>query len=667
MTTKPKLAAHDLSQPSTGGVPPPSTAQLPQSTTSGSSTTTTTPPSSVSVSAVVVKSEAETAESNAASNAPSDSAKQAPTKEYVGGYVHKLKKAWIKSYNDPTEGGGQQPPSGSNTSSSTSPQLTRATPSPAGSNKSSGSSKGGGFPNAVKSAAEALTRMNGHYHRGRGLSSAKGVGGDDDDLNGGDDLSSADEFGEDESSNSHQAKATNSKGKTGGKKGKPGPKPKGRPGPKARGRGKGGSGNSSAKQMDSDSYNSESEKESDSSKASSSRKSETVTTTGKKRGRKPHKNGGSKSGGKEHHSQYAAASNGVNGEPKVKKLKIDLSSNGIVSSVVISSGKSSDPFARPSISQLKKTGDSFLQDASCFEVAPKLAKCRECRGSHAQRQKQSLANIFCRFYAFRRLRYTKNGQIAQAGFCDPKQDAQIDDLKLWLPSQDLSPANMDKDTAKIILRHLSEQFYTIYRQEEEATALHMSEDLTVAWKRVVQGVREMCDVCEATLFNKHWACGKCGFVACIDCYRARAARQEEEETARRRRRQKDRDADSNNSSSSRLVDSGGGNYSDDEFDDGNSNSSMKSTTGLNSSDRDGYSWLYCTNRHSHEPDMMMLTQIIAGDALDEVSNKLRLMAQLHRKASNALTNGWKEPIPKQHSGIKNETLIKDEEEVRAWL
>lgn len=44
-------------------------------------------------------------------------------------------------------------------------------------------------------------------------------------------------------------------------------------------------------------------------------------------------------------------------------------------------------------------------------------------------------------------------------------------------------------------------------------------DKTVAWKRVVQGVREMCDVCETTLFNFHWACGKCGFVVCLDCYK----------------------------------------------------------------------------------------------------------------------------------------------------
>lgn len=46
-------------------------------------------------------------------------------------------------------------------------------------------------------------------------------------------------------------------------------------------------------------------------------------------------------------------------------------------------------------------------------------------------------------------------------------------------------------------------------------------DKVIAWKRVVQGVREMCDVCETTLFNYHWACGKCGFVVCIDCYKVR--------------------------------------------------------------------------------------------------------------------------------------------------
>ena len=245
-------------------------------------------------------------------------------------------------------------------------------------------------------------------------------------------------------------------------RGKPGPKPKSRPGPKP---GKQAQGARKKTRSESDN-NLDSEIDSDSSKTS--KKSE---VSGKKRGRKP-----------------GPKPKRIEGdEPKAKKLKPDEI-------------KVTDPFAKPSITQLKKTGDSFLQDASCFEVAPKLNKCRECRGSIAQRQKQSMANIFCRFYAFRRLRYTKNGQIAVAGFCDPKQDAQIEDLKLWLPSQDLSPKNMDKENARLIIKNLTPQFHTIYKQEQEAELY--AEDLAPAWKRVVQGVREMCDVCEATLLSK---------------------------------------------------------------------------------------------------------------------------------------------------------------------
>lgn len=63
----------------------------------------------------------------------------------------------------------------------------------------------------------------------------------------------------------------------------------------------------------------------------------------------------------------------------------------------------SDSFCKPPLAQLKKTGEPFLQDGPCFEVAPKLAKCRECRWTANQRSK-SVSNIFCRFYAFRKLK-----------------------------------------------------------------------------------------------------------------------------------------------------------------------------------------------------------------------------------------------------------------------
>ena len=356
-------------------------------------------------------------------------------------------------------------------------------------------------------------------------------------------------------------------------KGKPGPKPKGKPGPKS-----GRTSNSSRKKTRSESdNNSDSEKDSDSSKTS--KKSES-----KKRGRKP-----------------GPKRKGETEEPKNKKPKTEEAK---VSST-----------DKPSISNLKKSGDSFLQDGSCFEVAPKLNKCRECRGSLAQRQKQSMANIFCRFYEFRRLRYTKNGQLAVAGFCDPKQDAQIEDLKLWLPSQDLSPKNMDKDNARLILKNLTSQFHSIYKQEQEAELY--AEDLTPAWKRVVQGVREMCDVCEATLFNKHWACGKCGFVVCIDCYRARVNGQGLTTPG------SDSDSETNK-------------------------------------DKDGFSWLLCNNGKSHQLDTLMLTQIIAGDALDEVNNKLRVLTKLNSSdSSSSSSNGWENP-DKKTSVFKDETDIKEE-------
>ena len=476
-------------------------------------------------------------------------------------YVHKLKKAWITKFSEPdNENSNKSSVSASSSSSNsnvTSPQLTRSTPSPVGSTKSTSSTKG--FPSAVKSASEDL-KINGHDH----------------DLDNEDD--------EDDFSSDNEDSKPVDKPKP---RGKPGPKPKSRPGPKP---GKQGQGARKKTRSESDN-NSDSEKDSDSSKTS--KKSE---ISGKKRGRKP--------GPKPKRVEGDT-------EPKAKKLKPD-------------EVKVTDPFAKPSLSQLKKTGDSFLQDASCFEVAPKLNKCRECRGSLAQRQKQSMANIFCRFYAFRRLRYTKNGQIAVAGFCDPKQDAQIEDLKLWLPSQDLSPRNMDKENARLIIKNLTPQFHTIYKQEQEAELY--AEDLTPAWKRVVQGVREMCDVCEATLFNKHWACGKCGFVVCIDCYRARVNGQG-------------------------LTAPG----SDSE--------------GGENKDKDGFSWLLCNNNKSHQLDTLMLTQIIAGDALDEVNSKLKLLTKLNRaKGNSGSVNGWENPDKDTKAPLfKDETDVKDEkEEVRDW-
>ncbi|CAH0553828.1 unnamed protein product [Brassicogethes aeneus] len=303
---------------------------------------------------------------------------------------------------------------------------------------------------------------------------------------------------------------------------------------------------------------SESEKESGSEKDSDS-----VASSGG--GKKGAASGSNPPGGGKKRGRRPKSSKGE--EPRAKKSKEDAPPQR-------------DPFHKPPVGQLKKTGESFLQDGPCFEVAPKLAKCRECRWTPNQRSK-NMPNIFCRFYAFRRLRYTKSGQLAIAGFSDPHKDALESDLKLWLPNTENPPADLDLETSRFLLKQVGDHFCDLLVQEKEAHAEHMSDDKIIAWKRVVQGVREMCDVCETTLFNFHWACGKCGFVVCLDCYKSRKS------------------------------------------------GTMK-VWGEPGKDKDEFSWLLCTNRSVHEQEKLMLTQIIAGDSLRKLGRQVHEMRELWR-------------------------------------
>ncbi|RXG69918.1 Lysine-specific demethylase 3A [Armadillidium vulgare] len=297
-------------------------------------------------------------------------------------------------------------------------------------------------------------------------------------------------------------------------------------------------------------------------------------------------------------------------KPKIKPEKEDL--------LKVKRSKDdtpNDPLQKPPVSQLKKTGESFLQDRSCYEVAPKLPKCRECRWTAQQRNKK-MPNIFCRFYAFRRLRYTKNGQLAVAGFSDPVKDAYGEDLRLWVPDLAAPASDLDCEMSKFLLTHVGDQFCDLVQQENEAMALHMGEDPVVAWKRVVQGVREMCDVCETTLFNIHWACSKCGFVVCIDCYKGRKE----------------------------------GTVKVWDVDEG-------------AKERDKYSWLLCASRVPHELDKLMLTQIIAGNALADLGNKIhewryKWGVPMYCGCSEASKYKEKEQEDKKLNGI-NKDLIKN--------
>ena len=126
-----------------------------------------------------------------------------------------------------------------------------------------------------------------------------------------------------------------------------------------------------------------------------------------------------------------------------------------------------------------------------------------------------------RFYGFRRLRYNmKSGQLAVAGFCDPhsKVDVTSDDADMWEASAENAPDGLSPDQAKYCLELLKADFDLILKQERKAIKENTGEANVVSWKRVVQGVSESCDVCDATLFNLHWACPRCGFVVCLECY-----------------------------------------------------------------------------------------------------------------------------------------------------
>ncbi|KAI1898430.1 hypothetical protein AGOR_G00072250 [Albula goreensis] len=224
------------------------------------------------------------------------------------------------------------------------------------------------------------------------------------------------------------------------------------------------------------------------------------------------------------------------------------------------------------VRRLKQSGESFLQDGSCINVAPHLHKCRECRLERyrkfrEQEPEDDDPNVACRFFHFRRLAFTRKGVLRVEGFLNPQQSDPLA-MGLWLPSPSVQEG-LDLDTSKYILANVGDQFCQLVMSEKEAMMM-VEPHQKVAWKRAVRGVREMCDVCETTLFNIHWVCRKCGFGVCLDCYRLRKSRPQEE------------------------PDEG----PDDEV----------------------FSWLKCAKGQPHEPQNLMPTQIIPGTALYNIGD-----------------------------------------------
>ncbi|XP_041476903.1 probable JmjC domain-containing histone demethylation protein 2C isoform X3 [Lytechinus variegatus] len=218
---------------------------------------------------------------------------------------------------------------------------------------------------------------------------------------------------------------------------------------------------------------------------------------------------------------------------------------------------------KPTVTKLKKSGEAFLQDGYCSDITPNLMKCRECRIKPSSKQSK-LNNIFCRFYAFRRLKYSTKGNLTLAGFSEPEQ-CDSEDLSPWLPYPPDSESKLDLETCLYILSRVGPQFCQLVQQEQQAKTWCPTPD-KIAWKRAVIGVREMCDTCDTTLFNIHWTCSKCGFVVCLDCYHSKSNEEKNDENA----------------------------------------------------PENGPKWLKCIKDQVHQPDSLMLTQMIPGNALWDV-------------------------------------------------
>ncbi|XP_006889118.1 PREDICTED: probable JmjC domain-containing histone demethylation protein 2C [Elephantulus edwardii] len=205
--------------------------------------------------------------------------------------------------------------------------------------------------------------------------------------------------------------------------------------------------------------------------------------------------------------------NGILSRSAKEKSKLKLQSNsntGIPRSVLKDWRK---------VKKLKQTGESFLQDDSCCEIGPNLQKCRECRLIRSKKgEEPTHSPVFCRFYYFRRLSFSKNGVVRIDGFSSPDQ---YDDeaISLWT-HENYEDDELDIETSKYILDIIGDKFCQLVTSEKTALSW-VKKDAKIAWKRAVRGVREMCDACEATLFNIHWVCQKCGFVVCLDCYKAK--------------------------------------------------------------------------------------------------------------------------------------------------
>lgn len=276
----------------------------------------------------------------------------------------------------------------------------------------------------------------------------------------------------------------------------------------------------------------------------------------------------------------------------------------------------------------KQKLSTFLQTDSCYEIVPKNIRCLECRrvrqsslkadkSSAGKQSSRTTWDDFCRFYEFRKLKYTKTSQIVVAGFSEVS-DAKKTDTTLWLPNSSNAPKNMNLKIAKYILSNIGNNFCSLVQSERAAHDSYFAnpvpKDKKITWKKVVNGFRELCDVCATTLFNYHYVCEQCGFVVCLDCHQERAKLMNNIQT---NHKVKDNQNQALDSASNMSLDE-----PHPETADQNTPSTPKK------SKRDSCGWAFCSKNEEHSHEMMTLSQIIPGDCLETI---WRLLHEVREK------------------------------------
>lgn len=177
------------------------------------------------------------------------------------------------------------------------------------------------------------------------------------------------------------------------------------------------------------------------------------------------------------------------------------------------------------VDELKRDKKTFNQPGVCFTIAPHLDKCLECV-KKSDRRFRKIGEVDCRFYQLRKLRYNGD-ELEVAGFLDPSADPGDIDRNVWLPQHEIRQRfRLSIQNARLILSHVGGEFCQLMKNEKSYYEKFNNPDKPIIWKRLIDHVSEICDICSTTLFNYHFICSSCGMTACVDCVNEHIANKE---------------------------------------------------------------------------------------------------------------------------------------------